>query len=119
MHSSTRTEAVLHIDPDDIHDEYDRAGLDDLTDAQLFDLAAAGVSVPRQQPANSFVLHAPLELMARQLLLPHVPVHLRRAARERLVWVAARYEQAGDPVTAGEHPRYESVAAARRALLAA
>ena len=96
--ASTRIDGDLHIDPDDIHDEYDRAGFDDLSDARLFDRAAGVVSLPRQEEANSFVLHAPLELMARRLLLPLVPPRLRRAARERLIWVAARYEQAGEPV---------------------
>ena len=94
MQSSTRPASGLGVDPDDIHDDYDRHEFDQLTDAQLFDRSAAVVAIPRQQAANSFVLHAPLELMARRLLLPLVPSRLRRAARERLVWVAARYERA-------------------------
>ena len=105
----------MRIEPD----EYDRAGFDDLSDAQLFDWAAGVVSVPRQEEANSFVLHAPLELMARRLLLPLVPPRLRRAARERLGWVAARYERAGAPVPPAGEITYESFAAARHALLAA
>src|SRR5262249_23402986 len=120
MHSSTRTAAGLGIDPDDIHDEYERNGFDDLTDAQLFDRSAASVAIPRQQAANSFVLHAPLELMARRLLLPLVPRRLRRAARERLAWVAAPYQQSGAPRGAPHpQPAHESVEAARRSLLAA
>src|SRR4051794_28442122 len=90
--------ARLGIDPDDIHDGYERARLDELSDVQLFDRAAAVVSIPRQQAANSFVLHAPLELMARRLLLPFVPPPYRRAARERIVWVASSYQRAGAPV---------------------
>ena len=119
MHSSTRIDGALRIDPDDIHDEYDRAAFDELSDAQLFDRAAGVVSVPRQEEANSFVLHAPLELMARRLLLPLVPARLRRAARERLIWVAARYEHAGDPVESVSKVVYESPGVARQALLAA
>jgi hypothetical protein len=119
MHSSTRIDGELHIDADEIHDGYERSGVDTLTDVQLFDRAAAVVSIPRHQAANSFVLHAPLELMARRLLLPLVPAHVRRAARERLLWVAARYEQAGEPVAAGEEREYDSVAASGRALVAA
>jgi hypothetical protein len=119
MHSRTRTDGDLGIDADDIHDEYDRGGFDDLTDAQLFDRAAVVVSVPRQQAANSFVLHAPLELMARRLLLPLVPAHYRRAVRERLLWIAARYEEAGDPVAAGEEVEYDSVASSGAAVVAA
>ncbi len=119
MHSSTRADGELRIDVDDIHDEYDRGGFGDLTDARLFDRTAAVASIPRQLAANSFVLHAPLELMARQLLLPLVPGHLRRAARERLLWVAARYEQAGEPVAARREAAYDSVETSGRALLAA
>jgi hypothetical protein len=119
MQASTRIDGGLRIDPDDIHDEYDRAGFDDLSDAQLFDRAAAVVAVPRQEEANSFVLHAPLELMARRLLLPLVPPRLRRAARERLIWVAARYEQAGEPVEPAGTVVFESFGAAQHALLAA
>ena len=119
MHSSTRTDGGLGIDADDIQDEYDRGGFDDLTDAQLFERAAAAVSIPRRQAANSFVLHAPLELMARRLLLPLVPAYARRSARQRLLWVAARYEQTGEPVTAGQKAGYGSVAATGTALVAA
>ena len=119
MHASTRSEGELPIDANDVHDEYDRRGLDRLTDAQLFDRAAAVVSIPRQQAANSFVLHAPLELMARRLLLPLVPTHRRRAARERLVSIAARYEQGGDPLGSGGGGGHGAVETAGRTLLAA
>jgi hypothetical protein len=57
--------------------------------------------------------------MARRLLLPLVPPRLRRAARERLIWVAARYEQAGEPVEPAGSVAYESLGAARHALLTA
>ncbi|HEY1278048.1 MAG TPA: hypothetical protein VGF22_00150, partial [Acidimicrobiales bacterium] len=60
----------------------------------------------------------PLELMARRLLLPLVPAPVRRSARKRLLWVAARYEQAGEPVTAREPAGYGSVAASGTALIA-
>ena len=119
MHASTRVDGDLRIDPDDIPHEYDRAGLEDVSDAQLFDRAAGVVSLPRRDEANSFVLHAPLELMARRLLLPLVPPRLRRPARERLIWVAARYERAGEPVEPAGTVVFESPGAARHALLAA
>src|SRR5438105_3900875 len=70
-------------------------------------------------PANSFVLHAPLELMARRLLLPFVPPGHRRAARERIVWAAAKYERAGDPASPAPASEVASVPDARAALLAA
>jgi hypothetical protein len=119
MPSAPSTDTALLIDPDSVHDDYDRGGFADLSDAQLFDRAASVVSVPRRPVANSFVLHAPLELMARRLLLPLVPPRARRAARERLLWVAARYEHAGEPIEIERHVDYESVEAVRHALLAA
>src|SRR5690349_12065372 len=51
---------------------YDRLGLDQLSDVQLAAHAAATIRVPRAAPADSFVLHAPLELIARAALLPRV-----------------------------------------------
>src|SRR4051794_22958592 len=119
MQASTRSHGDFRIDPDDVHDQYDRAGFGDLSDAQLFDRAAGAVSVPRQEEADSFVLHAPLELMARHLLLQLVPPRLRRPARERLIGVAARYEGAGAPVDPSREVAYASFGAARQALLAA
>src|SRR5580765_2822562 len=99
MRSTTNPDgAPLDIDPDDLNDGYDRGGFAALSDAQLFDRVAAAVATPKEAPASSFVLHAPLELMARRLLLPFVPPAHRIAARQRLVWVAAMYERAGDPV---------------------
>ncbi len=56
------------------------------------------MSIPKATPANSFVLHAPLELMARTQLIPYVPVGVRQSARERIEWLAAQYANAGDPV---------------------
>jgi hypothetical protein len=119
MHPSVQAGTELRIDPDDIHDEYDRPGFTDLSDAQLFDRAASAVSTPRKQEANSFVLHAPLELMARRLLLPYVPPRLRRAARERMISVAARYERIGDPVEPPRAAAYSSTDDAGTALLGA
>src|SRR6478672_5519079 len=89
----------------------------ELTDAQLFDRAASTVSVPRRDAANSFVLHAPLELMARQMLLPFVPEHFRGAVRERIAGVAASYEQVGQPVEPPRRRTFPSIDAAREALL--
>ena len=41
-------------------------------DAALVGYVADRVREPREQPADSFVLHAPLELLARTALLPWV-----------------------------------------------
>jgi hypothetical protein len=116
---TTGPATALGIDPDAIHDEYDRAHFGELSDAELFDRAASAVSVPRRAAADSFVLHAPLELMARHLLLPLVPPRFRREARERMLRVAATYERAGEPVDPTRATAYDSVPEVQRALVAA
>jgi hypothetical protein len=69
-----------------------------MTDAELIAQCAAVIDVPKQAPANSFVLHAPLELLARAILLPRVPDAARAAARDRLQWVADTYAAAGPSI---------------------
>ncbi len=54
--------------------------IDDLSDAELVAAVAAVVRTPRADPADSFVLHAPLELAARTALLPRVSPGSRAAA---------------------------------------
>ena len=59
----------------DIADEYERRDLVGLDDQRLVDSAAAIIGVPRDEVVGdrySFVLHAPLELLARAALLPYV-----------------------------------------------
>ena len=66
----------------------------------LITRAAAELSVPKAAPADSFVLHAPLELMARVQLLSHIPAPSRAPAVERIEWLRSEYAAAGDPVEA-------------------
>lgn len=57
----------------------------------LIDQAAAALSVPRDAPADSFALHAPLELMARVGLLPRVASEARGAARGRIAVLTEKF----------------------------
>lgn len=65
------------------------------TDAELIASCAAVIDVPKAAPPDSFVLHAPLELLARALLLERVPDEARPSARERMRWLADTYASAG------------------------
>jgi hypothetical protein len=112
----TRNER-LGIDPDDVHAEYSAKGFDRLSDEQLFDLAARVVSVPKQEPADSFILHAPLELLGRRALLRSVSPGRREAVRERMIWVAATYEGAGEPMEAASAADFASPAVGAAALV--
>jgi len=102
----------LAIDPDDVAGGYRARGLDSLGDEQLFSLAARVVSIPKREPADSFILHAPLELIARRALLRYATPDRRTGVREQIVRVAALYERAADPVDAGARPSFASPAAA-------
>jgi len=111
------TGRLAGIDPDDVDGEYRRRHLGELSDEQLFDVTAEVVARPRFDRATSFVLHAPLELLARRALLRVVPPEGREGVRRRMVWVAATYERAGDPLEPGTCREFESPAAARSVLL--
>jgi hypothetical protein len=74
----------------------------DVSDDDVFDQAVGLVSRPKSAPANSFELHAPLELMARRILLDRVEPGRQAAARARITWVADTYAQSGEPVADDE-----------------
>jgi hypothetical protein len=97
--------------------------LADLTDDARFDLVAGVVSRPKDAPADSFQLHAPLEILARRILLDRVDPARRDAARLRLVDIAETYAQSGDsapddevaPLTMSRDELVASLAAAAHA----
>jgi hypothetical protein len=82
----------------DVRDEFRRRHGDSWPDRALIAAAGSVLSIPKVAPASSFVLHAPLELLARAGLLTSVEPASRQAARERIAWLVATYEAAGDPV---------------------
>lgn len=100
-------------------EDYLRRGLDRWSDRHLAVAVAEVVSRPKQAPADSFVLHAPLELLARIGLLSHVRPSHRASARQRLVWLAAEFAAAGDSVPDPSEVEAQSVDAAAAALVAA
>ncbi len=93
--------------------------LDESSDADLVDAVADEVRHPREDPADSFVLHAPLELAARTALLPRVPATHRDAARGRIRDIATRYASFGAAVPEPARRRYDSPAEAATTLAAA
>ena len=68
------------------------------TDAELIAGCAAVIDVPKAAPPDSFLLHAPLELLARAVLLERVPTEGRARARARIEWLAETYAAAGPSV---------------------
>ncbi len=92
------TASLAGLAPQEVPDGYRARGLDGLSDGALVELVAGAVVRPKQAAADSFVLHAPLELLARSALLPLVEPASRLRARQRLVWLGATYQAAGDEV---------------------
>lgn len=82
-------------------DEYERHHMDHWSDVQLADVAGSVLRIPLASslPADSFVLHAPLELLARLALLPYVTPDARPMARVRLVSLTAGYAGSGEMLT--------------------
>ena len=60
--------------------------------------AATVISVPKAAPPNSFVLHAPLEFIARVQLLSYMSPARHDDALAMIEWLADLYVAAGDPV---------------------
>jgi len=87
-----------NVAPAGVVDAYGARDLALLSDAELCEGVAGLLAVPRRGPADSFVLHAPLELLARTALLPLVHPAARERARQRIVWLGAAYEAAGEAV---------------------
>src|SRR5262249_50693305 len=86
------------IAPADVLEAYGARDLALLSDAGLCEGVAGLLAVPGRPPADSFVLHAPLELLARTALLPLVHPASRERARQRIAWLGAAYEAAGEAV---------------------
>ena len=86
------------------------------------DSAAAIIGVPRDEVIGdrySFVLHAPLELLARAALLPYVAPDAREGARLRIVSLAAGYEASGPPAADPPVAHFDSLADAALTLIGA
>jgi hypothetical protein len=101
MNADAQTLRSLPLEPFDhpaSGDAWDRSPMADFSDARLVAAVVAAITPPKVAPPSSFVLHAPLELLARAALLPHVAPEARGAARRRTAAVAVRYAHAGAEV---------------------
>jgi len=73
--------------------------LEAASDAALVDEVAHAVAQAKEGAADSFLLHAPLEVLARDALLAALAPGGREAARRRLALVAVEYTRAGAPAS--------------------
>ena len=67
------------------------------TDSGLLSDVAQALSSVNREPPDSFVLHAPLELMARAELLPQVSPPAREQARRRIADIATAWSSTDTP----------------------
>src|SRR4051812_34651161 len=88
--------AVSALDPAELGDPAAAGPFAELSDAELTDAVAHVISLPKAEPADSFILHAPLELLARSALLTLVEPDERDLARRRMLWLGATYAPARD-----------------------
>jgi hypothetical protein len=91
------------------------------SDRSILAAAATRLAVPRVDvppELYSFVLHAPMELLARGGLLPYVQTDARHKAQARIEALVAGYERV-PPKGAAEPVEFPSVAAATSTLLQA
>ncbi|MEO5902147.1 MAG: hypothetical protein ABIR68_18720 [Ilumatobacteraceae bacterium] len=107
------------LEPHDVVAAWHVRRLDELSDAALVGLATRHLAVPRRDPADSFVLHAPLELMARAALLRHVGPATRKRARQRIIRLTASYDSSPAMTAPRSTGGTADVAAASSALHAA
>ena len=115
----TERTGLAGIAPDDVEDAYRRRHLFTWSDRRLSAAVADVLATPKVAPADSFVLHAPLELLARTGLLSYIRPGARDGARRRLVELAAKYEAAGEPVAPPAPVALTDREALARALVAA
>jgi hypothetical protein len=96
----THTGPLVDIDPDAVSASYQANKLDRWSDDRLVSEVAAVVATPRRDRADSFILHAPLELAARRRLLQLIQPSQRHLARLHIVAIAANYQAFGPALDA-------------------
>ena len=77
--------AISDLDPDSLGDPAAARPFASWSDAELTDAVAGVVSRPKAEAADSFILHVPLELLARTALLSLVEPEARDLARRRML----------------------------------
>lgn len=88
------------------------------SDKALIEAAIEIIAVPKATAFSSFILHAPLALIARARLLSMIEPVARDLARRRIAELAVRYAAAGEAVAVSEK-NFASVAECSEALFAA
>src|SRR5579859_5871201 len=99
-------------------DAWARSPLSTCSDDVLVQAVAESIACPKVEINSSFLLHAPLELLARAWHLAQVPPARRERARRRVAQIAATYANEGYEIEP-KRKEYASVDHALSALRAA
>ncbi len=99
-------------------DAWVRCSLANASDEILIQSVAAAITPPKIQINSSFLLHAPLELLARAWLLQKLPPRRRHDVRRRIAEIAVRYASEGPEIESTLRD-YSSIDHALRELSAA
>lgn len=94
------TSDLFTLPASDARDVYERCNAASWSDRRLVASVGSALASPKAAPADSFVLHAPLELLARTCLLSRVEPDARETARRRIAWLGLKYAAAGDELPA-------------------
>lgn len=78
--------------------------LDRGSDVAVVEATAMHLTAPRADEPDSFVLHAPLELLARAALLPHASPDVRARAHDRIASIARRFDDFGPAAAEVDDP---------------
>jgi hypothetical protein len=103
----------------DAEEVWARSPLSGRSDAELVSAAVEAIAAPKRRAESSFVIHAPLELLARASLLSFVEPTARQSVRRRIAAIASQYAQAGEEIGEAAPLAFADPAAAMRALMAA
>lgn len=99
--------------------EREQHALADAPDGVIVDRVARRIAVPREAAADSFILHAPLELMARASLLALALPRARPLVRARILTLGALFEDRGPARAEPARRSFATLDDARGALASA
>lgn len=86
------------VPPDRVGEVYRERRLAELSDREFFRQCITLLSEPKCLVADSFTLHAPLEVMARYRLLRLVAAEDHELGRMQMLAIAAKYQASGESI---------------------
>lgn len=109
---------ISNLSPHEMRHMYDILNFDNLSDVEIFNISSDLIEIPKEN-SHSYTMHAPLELLARFLLLGYVEPSARKIARLQMLATAAYYREKSESAhSCGVGDLRNNLQAARRLTLA-